>query len=252
MLTDKRHKLILDALSQHQFLTLQQLMNNTHSSASTIRRDLTKLQKEGKLTRVHGGAKLVHYTEEPELGAKRTQNIEDKILIAQQAAELINDGDCIYLDAGSTTLEMISYIEAQDITVVTNGLTHIEKLLSENIKTLMIGGEVKPNTLAIVGVRAIHFLQNYHFDKVFLGVNGIDPVRGLTTPDEREASIKEMAMKQGQQTYVLADKSKFNQVYFASIHETDEAPIIITNPSTMELEQFQAFEERYEFLGGQI
>ncbi|MGV3243385.1 DeoR/GlpR family DNA-binding transcription regulator [Staphylococcus sp. 11261D007BR] len=249
MLTEKRQSLILKALSQHRFLTLQQLMDYTQSSASTIRRDLTKLQNEGQLTRVHGGAKLVTTADEPKLDTKRTQYIEEKIDIAKRAAQLIHDGDCIYIDAGSTTIEMIPYIQAKNIKVITNGLTHIEKLLQEQITAFMIGGEVKPNTLATVGTRAVAFLQNYHFDKVFIGVNGIDLMKGFTTPDDREAIVKETAMQQGQQTYILADTSKFNQVYFSSIHVAHH-PIIITNSQTSQLDQFQDYETKYEFLGG--
>ncbi|MBI5974016.1 DeoR/GlpR family DNA-binding transcription regulator [Staphylococcus canis] len=251
MLTEERQQFILDTLASHQFLTLQQLTEYTNCSASTIRRDLNKLQQEEKLTRVHGGAKLIDERKELELVTKRSQNTNEKIAIAQIASRLINDGDYIYLDAGSTTLEMIPFIKAQNIKVVTNGLTHVEKLLSEGIDTIVVGGEVKTNTLAITGARATQFIENYHFDKVFLGVNGVDIVSGLSTPDEREALVKESAMKQGQQTYVLADTSKFGEVHFSTIHE-NETPIIITNPSTYHIEHFEQYEKRYEFLGGHL
>ncbi|EGQ1704181.1 DeoR/GlpR transcriptional regulator, partial [Staphylococcus pseudintermedius] len=174
MLTEKRHELILTALDQHQFLSLQHLMEFTGSSASTIRRDLSKLQDDGKLTRVHGGAKLISEQKEPELHEKRTQHIDEKVEIAKRAAQLVNDGDCVYLDAGSTTLEMIPFLTAKDITVITNGLPHVEALLKKGIATKIIGGDVKANTLAVVGSRAVSFLQHYRFNKVFLGVNGID------------------------------------------------------------------------------
>lgn len=150
LLTEKRHELILTALDQHQFLSLQHLMEFTGSSASTIRRDLSKLQDDGKLTRVHGGAKLISEQKEPELHEKRTQHIDEKVEIAKRAAQLVNDGDCVYLDAGSTTLEMIPFLTAKDITVITNGLPHVEALLKKGIATKIIGGDVKANTLAVV------------------------------------------------------------------------------------------------------
>ncbi|QLK85480.1 DeoR/GlpR family DNA-binding transcription regulator [Staphylococcus sp. 17KM0847] len=249
MLTDKRHALIIEALEQHNFLKLQQLMAYTGSSASTIRRDLTKLQEEGLLTRVHGGAKLVSLSLEPELSTKRTQHIEEKIEIAKQAAQLINDGDDLYLDAGSTTLEMIPFITATGITVVTNGLSHVEALLKQGIHTYIIGGEMKPNTMAVVGTRAVKFLKNYCFDKAFLGINGIDETSGLTTPDEREAMMKEVAIQQSQQAYVLADHSKFGQVHFATI-KTSELPIIITSAQGHLQNQSLKGEKHLEILGG--
>ncbi|MCS4486438.1 DeoR/GlpR family DNA-binding transcription regulator [Staphylococcus americanisciuri] len=249
MLTDKRHALIIDVLEQHNFLSLQQLIDYTGSSASTIRRDLTKLQAEGLLTRVHGGAKLVALTTEPELAMKRTQHIEEKIEIAKQAASLINDGDCLYLDAGSTTLEMIPYMSATDITVVTNGLTHVEALLKQGIRTYIVGGEMKPTTMAVVGTRAVNFLRNYCFNKVFLGINGIDATMGLTTPDEREALMKEVAIQQSQQTYVLADASKFNQTHFATVKAV-EPPIVITSEQGRKLGKDILETVNLELLGG--
>ncbi|ARJ51236.1 DeoR/GlpR family DNA-binding transcription regulator [Staphylococcus lutrae] len=251
MLTEKRHALILSALEQHQFLSLQHLIEYTGCSASTVRRDLSKLQDDGKLTRVHGGAKLVHDHRELELHEKRTQHIEEKIEIAKRAAQLVNEGDCIYLDAGSTTLEMIPFLKAQDLTVVTNGLSHVDALLKHGITTKLIGGDVKANTLAIVGSRAVAFLQQYRFNKAFLGVNGIDCEAGLTTPDEREAVIKETATKNAQQTYVLADQSKFNHQYLAAIHLPD-IPIVITSENAREISNFNIYSTQFEILGGRI
>ena len=99
---------------------------------------------------------------------------------------LIEDNDCIFMDAGSSTIEMIPFIKAQDIVVVTNGLSHVERLLHRGIKTLMIGGEVKATTFATVGASALEVLRRYCFDKAFIGMNGLDLNHGLTTPDEKK------------------------------------------------------------------
>lgn len=94
------------------------------------------------------------------------------------------------MDAGSSTIEMIPFIKAQNIVVVTNGLTHVEKLLNQGIKTLMIGGQVKETTFATVGASALDTLSRYCFDKAFLGMNGLDLKYGLTTPDEKRGTNK--------------------------------------------------------------
>ncbi|UEX89790.1 DeoR/GlpR family DNA-binding transcription regulator [Staphylococcus ratti] len=249
MLTEKRHGMIIAALSQHHFLSLQNLMKHTGCSASTIRRDLTKLQEEGLLIRVHGGAKLTQNQSELALEAKRTQHMDEKIQIAQQAAQLVKDGDCIYIDAGSTTLEMIAHIKAQNVTAVTNGLPHVDALIKRSIRTIVIGGSIKTTTLAVIGSRAADSLKHYSFNKVFLGINGIDCEAGLTTPDEQEAFMKESAMHQGLQTYILADASKFHQSYFARLH-TNETPILITSKKAFSTIDFNLFKAHYEFLGG--
>ena len=105
MITEKRQELILTELSKKDFLTLQELIDRTGCSASTIRRDLSKLQKIGKLKRVHGGAMLNESSIlEPNLADKRGTNLKEKQEIARLAALEIEDNECIFIDAGSTTL----------------------------------------------------------------------------------------------------------------------------------------------------
>ena len=114
VISEKRHDLILQELAKKDFLTLQELIDRTGCSASTIRRDLSKLQKIGKLQRVHGGATLnQNRVVEPGLTEKLTQNLREKQEIGKRAAQEIQDNECIFLDAGSSTLEMIQYIDAR-------------------------------------------------------------------------------------------------------------------------------------------
>ncbi len=190
IITEKRHELILEELSHKDFLTLQELIDRTGCSASTIRRDLSKLQQLGKLQRVHGGAMLKeNRMVEANLTEKLATNLDEKKMIAKIAANQINDNECLFIDAGSSTLELIKYIQAKDIIVVTNGLTHVEALLKKGIKTIMLGGQVKENTLATIGSSAMEILRRYCFDKAFIGMNGLDIELGLTTPDEQEVII---------------------------------------------------------------
>ncbi len=136
-------------------------------------------------------------------------------MIAKIAANQINDNECLFIDAGSSTLELIKYIQAKDIIVVTNGLTHVEALLKKGIKTIMLGGQVKENTLATIGSSAMEILRRYCFDS-FIGMNGLDIELGLTTPDEQEALVKQTAMSLANQSFVLIDHSKFNKSIFCS------------------------------------
>lgn len=251
MITEKRYDLILQELNKKDFLSLQELINRIGCSASTIRRDLSKLQQMGKLQRVHGGATIVHNRVlEPILSDKLATNLTEKKEIAQYAAALIQDRECIFLDAGSSTIEMIPFITAKDIVVVTNGLTHVEKLLAKGIKTLMVGGEVKDTTLATVGASALEIVRRYCFDKAFLGMNGIDLKHGLTTPDEKEALIKEMAIQRSNESFVLVDHSKFKQVYFARINDDDANVTILTSKEALTEPSLAQFQERYHILGG--
>lgn len=251
MISEKRHDLILQELRKKDFLTLQELIERTGCSASTVRRDLSKLQQQGRLQRVHGGATLnSNRNNEQILSDKLSQNLKEKRVIGQFAAKLIEDNDCIFMDAGSSTIEMIPFIKARNIVVVTNGLTHVEKLLKQGIKTLMIGGQVKETTLATVGASALDTLSRYCFDKAFLGMNGLDLKHGLTTPDEKEALIKEKAMEQANQSYVLLDHSKIGAVYFAHVPISDNHVEMIIAKQTVAHLNFSKYKEKYAFIGG--
>lgn len=250
MITEKRHELILTELSKKDFLTLQELIERTGCSASTIRRDLSKLQKIGKLKRVHGGATLNQSSLlEPNLADKRATNLKEKQEIGRLAALEIEDNECIFLDAGSTTLEMIPYIKAQNIVVVTSGLTHVEELIKYGIRTFILGGEIKATTFATVGASALETLKRYRFDKVFIGMNGIDTKYGLTTPDEQEAIIKKYAIQLGVEAYLLADHDKYDKVYFAHVPIEDEITIV-TSKKVRESGIFEKFADNYKFIGG--
>lgn len=250
MITEKRHELILNELAKKDFLSLQELIDNIGCSASTIRRDLSKLQQLGKLTRLHGGATLNQSVViEPNLIDKRSQNLQEKKEIAQVASGLIEDNDCVFLDAGSSTLEMIPFITSNQVTVVTNGLTHVEELIKNGIKTITIGGQVKSNTFATVGPSAIETLGRYRFDKAFIGINGIDVKYGLTTPDDQEAFVKKYALKQALNKFVVADTSKFNKVFFTNV-SIDQDVSIISSEQVEQVENYELFKQQYNVIGG--
>lgn len=227
MLTPERHQIILQLVKEKPIVKIQELVDLTGTSESTIRRDLTVLEEGKFLKRVHGGAaRLKGKLEEPSMVEKSSKNLQEKRAIAQYAASLVEEGDSIYLDAGSTVLEMVSFLTVKDIVVVTNGLMHLPQLLNKNIETYVIGGYAKPKTNAIIGRGALASLEQYRFDKCFLGVNGIHPHSGYTTPDQEEAMIKQKAMSISREAFVLADDSKFSEITFAKIADLHEATII--------------------------
>ncbi|MFS0784460.1 DeoR/GlpR family DNA-binding transcription regulator [Bacillus sp. 1P06AnD] len=230
MLTAERHHIILEQLSEHGVVELQCLVQTTDSSESTIRRDLALLEEKGLLKRIHGGATLPYSKiDEPDMQDKSTKNLQDKKLIAEYAVGLIRDGDCIYLDAGSTLSEMLPYLKEKKVVVVTNGLMHIDSLIASKITSYLLGGRIKGNTKAIVGSVAQENLKQYRFDKCFLGMNGIDPQLGFTTPDPEEGALKRIAMDLAEEAFVLADKTKFNDTFFSKVGEVAEATIITAN-----------------------
>ena len=236
MLEPERHQIILEILKKKNSVKLHELVELTNSSESTIRRDLTQLEEGKFLKRVHGGAaRLQGKLQEPSMTEKSSKNLQAKREIAQYAGGLVEEGDCIYLDAGSTIFEMIPFLPSQ-IVVVTNGLMHANELLDRNIKTYLLGGHIKSTTKAMVGRGALESLEQYRFDKCFMGVNGIHPQLGYTTPDQEEAMIKQQAINLSREAYILADESKFSEIAFAKITDLHEATIL-TNELDLDMKE---------------
>ncbi len=150
-------------------MNLQDICNLTGCSESSARRDLQRLENQGVLIRIHGGAKLKNsLQQEPDMVRKVSKNIEQKKMIAKYAAGLIQSEDVIYLDAGTSTLAMIPFLAANmHLTVVTNGVLHASVLADQGIRTILIGGELKNTTKAIVGIETVKSLMKYCFNKVF-------------------------------------------------------------------------------------
>lgn len=227
MLTPERHQLIIHLLQEKDVIRIHELVEATGASESTIRRDLSELEEQRLLKRVHGGASsLQNKLEEPTILEKAVKREKEKLAIAKYAASLVKEKDCIYIDAGTTTYQMLAYLPGEHLVVVTNGVNIALELTKRRIKTILLGGELKAATLALVGRDAVKTISQYRFDKCFLGMNGIDRMQGMTTPDPDEAHIKQLALQFSDQRYVLCDSDKFSQVTFAKVGDLHEAALI--------------------------
>ncbi len=216
MLSEERKGEILRIVNTNKSVTVQELRSILNVSESTIRRDITLLSREGRLVKVFGGAvALDNPPNAVELSvlAKETMNRDEKRAIAEYAASLIVPDDYVYIDSGTTTEMMIEFIREKNATYVTNAVSHAKGLVRRGLKVLLIGGELKENTEAIVGADAILHIQKYHFSKGFFGTNGVNMKLGFTTPDVREALIKRVAIQNTQpgSRFILADHDKFGQ-----------------------------------------
>lgn len=214
MLTEERKTQIVDIVNEKKTVTVTELSEQFGVSESTIRRDIQSLSREGRLVKVHGGAVKLDKTYssvEMSMIAKESVNQEEKLRIAEYAASLIMPGDYVFIDSGSTTQYMVAFITERKATYVTNAVSHAKDLVRKGFKVLLIGGELKENTEAIVGADAILHIQKYHFTKGFFGTNGVNVKLGYTTPDVREALIKRVAIENTQvgERYILADHDKF-------------------------------------------
>ena len=215
MLSEQRHAMILKILEERRSITVAELTELLGISESTARRDITVLDKAGRLVKVFGGAVRpdnVYISAEPTVAQKKEINREEKRRIARYAASLIQPQDFVYLDAGTTTGLMLDFIEERKAAFVTNAVAHAQRLAASGIRVILVGGTLKSSTEAVVGTMAALTLKDYHFTKGFFGTNGINPHAGFTTPDDREALVKKTAVEQCQKAYIVSDNSKFNRV----------------------------------------
>ena len=221
MLAEERKAKIISYVNERHAVTAAELMQEFSASEATIRRDLTELDKKGLICKVHGGAvSIPSQSLTDHMVSERVElNLDDKRKIAMYAAGLIQDNDCVYIDAGTTTGLILEYITARNITIITNAILHAYKLTSLGFRVLLTGGFLKPETEALIGPSCFEILEKYNFSIGFFGANGISHNHGITTPDIEEARIKELAIMHTRNAYILADPSKFNvtaPVRFAS------------------------------------
>lgn len=229
MLAEERFAVILEVLQRRRAATVAELAQVLDTSESTIRRDLIILAEQGKLNKVHGGATACDTAfdaGEPAMSAKEQLNVEQKEAIARYAASQVQPDDVVFLDAGSTTLRMLEYVQPSAATFVTNGVLHAQRLVQKGMKAYILGGLLKLGTEAVVGAAAVQSLSSYNFTKAFIGINGVAVAQGYTTPDPEEALVKATAMRQAYISYVLADSSKFGRVSAATVAPLDRACII--------------------------
>lgn len=226
MLKTERKQLILEELQEHHVVSLEKLVSLLETSESTVRRDLDELEAENKLRRIHGGAELPHSLQQEEsIQEKSVKNLQEKKLLAQKAASLIKEQDVIFIDAGTTTAFLIKELSNKDITVVTNSIHHAVQLVEKQISTVMVGGSVKMTTDASIGGVALNQINQLHFDRAFIGMNGVDE-NYYTTPDMEEGAIKRAIIDNAKQTYVLVDASKVGQTCFAKVAPLKRAVVI--------------------------
>ncbi len=232
MTKEERHSEIMDNLLKQGSIQVTELADNLQVSSVTIRKDLTNLEKEGKLYRSHGRAILINpFTNNRTVTEKEKLNMDEKRLIGIEAAKLITPNDSIVLASGTTIHALARNIHPESrLTVVTASLQVAEALAPlDNVELIQLGGIVRHTSLSVVGKYAEMILSGFSFSKLYLGVDGIDLEFGISTTDMREAEINRTMMHTAQKTIVLADSTKFGRRGFAKISNIEDVDMIITD-----------------------
>jgi DeoR/GlpR family transcriptional regulator of sugar metabolism len=235
MLVAERHREIVAIVERESSVRVVELARLLRVTEETIRRDLEKLESEGRLQRTHGGAVRVEGSRDAEVhfAQREISYVQEKTAIAHEAIKTVAEGDTIYLDASSTALRMAQLLPDIRLTVLTHAIkVAIELSNRNNITVIVNGGILAPSSLSFIGPQAERFLTNYHVDKLYFSCKGVSFSRGLSESSEWQATLKSKMMTISDEKYLLVDHSKFNAnalTVFADIKEVDH---IITNSST--------------------
>lgn len=235
-MNQERRNQIIRMVNENQVVKNNELMERFGISIETVRRDLKYLEKQGHLQCVYGGAVLKQPSARgPAPLPNASKNVEEKEAIARAAAGLVESGETIYLEEGSTVLAMTKYLrEVVPVTVITNSL-RIAMVLSEipGCTVILPGGKVEPKSLELIGLQSEENLGMFNIDKAFIGACGITETHFTDAPIER-GYIRRRVIKDSMQAIVLADHSKFGvrgAVNYASIDELD---VVVTDDETPE------------------
>ena len=230
MQSTKRQKEILMLLSKNKFLHVNALSEKLFIGASSIRRDLAKLEKAGSIRRIRGGAMLISGLDrEIPLHAREEINIEEKQVIAKLAVKLINDGDIIVMDSSTTVYQLTKFISPnQMVKVITNGAKTAIKLGENTIPVYSTGGQLREHSFSFVGSSAKSFLENFFGDILFFSCRYISDDFILFDSSEQEADLRKTMIKQCRTTVLLCDSSKFSNKSFCKICSLSDIDYLIT------------------------
>lgn len=234
-----RRATILQQLQQTGWVQVTRLAQELAVTEVTIRRDLAAMEREGLLIRYHGGAVLPQsMVQDLPFQSKLQAQPDEKARIARAAADLVPDGATIALAAGTTVAAMARVLNGKsDLTVVTNAVNIAWELAQRpEIHLVLTGGRVREGSFCMVGPTAEHALRDLAVDIAFVGVNGLSPEFGCTTPNQEEAQVHSLMLSRARRTVVLCDSSKFGRVAFARIAPLHQVTTLITDrqaPSAM-------------------
>jgi DeoR family transcriptional regulator, aga operon transcriptional repressor len=236
MLTEERRRAILALVDRQGSALISDLSKQFDVSAVTIRADINALCERDLLIRSHGGAfRSSDVVLDSPLEVKATLHHEEKVRIGQAAAALVNEGEIILLDSGTTTLEVSRALAARDLpglTAITNALDIASELSADrHISVIMIGGLLRHISRSFVGPQAERMLAEMHVDHLFLGVDGLDPNIGPSTPDVLEAESNAAMIRIARQVTVVTDSSKIGRRSLCTISPITSIHRIITDRS---------------------
>jgi len=232
MLIEERRQHIVGIAQKHGRVLVEDLSESLGISRITIRKDLDYLQGQGLLLRTHGGALLPGNStlSDPSLHEKEGRHSQEKQRIASAAANLVQEGQCILIDSGTTTTAIARALKRfSHLTIITNAVNIAGELSGTNFEVLLTGGSLRKNSFSLVGPLAEDMLHEMHADILFLGVDGFDLDVGLTTPNVMESRVNRAMVKASSLVVAVCDSTKFNRRSLSKIVDATAIHHVITD-----------------------
>ncbi|QVQ51262.1 DeoR/GlpR transcriptional regulator [Spiractinospora alimapuensis] len=232
MIPDQRRERLVKELRSAGVLSVRELCDVLSVSHMTVRRDISVLERDGRVYSVPGGVKLARQIEtEPSYLDKSVTDVAEKQAMAKAAAALVQSGQMIYLDAGTTIGHMVPHIwDIRDLTVVTNDLTTAARLIDHpSIDLFHIGGRVDRKNRSVVGDIAARTMGEFNLDLAFVSTSSWDLKRGSTTPSEPKVVLKRAAMRAAVTSVLVAGAAKYGSFGTLKVASLDQFDHIITD-----------------------
>jgi len=233
MLAIERRRRIIDILKEEKYVPVDELSKMINASIATVRRDLTKLENDGVLLKIRGGATLSDRSKSEISFQKRMNvNTEEKKMIAKKAIEFIQEGDVIILDAGTTTFFIAKEIISMkiNVTIITNSLMIAKETANyPDFDLIFIGGKFDWKNMATIGSSAMNFVSDLSVDKAFIGANGFDAIHGAMAFGEDNAVLNKMMANTAKQVFIVSDSSKIGKSALFTSVPIETIDVLITN-----------------------
>jgi DeoR family transcriptional regulator of aga operon len=234
LLNEERRRAILEIVNRESRVLVLDLAKRFETSQVTIRKDLEALHAHGLIHRTHGGALPAREgaLEDPTLREKEKLHHQEKLRIAEAAAAMVQEGQVLILDSGTTTTEIARAMRNfRNLTIVTNAVNIAAELSGTAVEVILTGGTLRKNSFSLVGPIAEETLHRLHADVLFLGVDGFDVQYGLSTPNLLEAKVNRVMVEIAKRKVAVCDSSKFGRRSLSLIAPPAALDAVITDRS---------------------